>query len=409
MLPVSPQFLAALRGSHGIVSQCLLLTPPGVTGTTLVGRSLKIVSGSVTLDGSADIRATCDITVEEPWPTSTTTNDIVPYGTEVAISRGIRFANGNTQSAPLGIFRLTDVEQNDAPRGTLQLTGSDRMLAVKEAQLFEPASAPSGTTVGSIVSILLNGGTLGGQAITAVLPTPITIQWDDSGSTGGSSTAITSTQIAEQDRFQFLQQIILPLGKIFYFDYRGILIIKTPPIGNYTNVNGMLVSVPNSNTPPVWRADAGSKGVLVSASRGLTRSGVYNAVVLTGESLTAFAAPTSTIVDGDPNSITYFFGPFGQVPLITTLPGVYSTTIDASAASLLLQNKGLPYNVQFTQVCNPALEPYDLIQLVYPIDLTQTTHQKIENHFIQQVVIGLGSDTALSCATRLTSNSGSLS
>lgn len=409
MLPVSQQFLNAIRGSHGIVSSVQVLTPPGVTGTSLVGRSLKVVEGSVTLDSTADIRGTIDITVEEPWPTTSNTSSLVPYGTEVAVSRGIQYANGNTESAPLGIYRLTDVEQNDAPRGTLRLTGSDRMTVVKDAKLLKLANFSAGNTVGAAVSALLNGGTIDGVAITGCFPTsaPAIIQWDDSGSSGGSSTPLLSTAIAEEDRYGFLDSIIKPLGKIWYFNYQGILLIKTPPIGSYTNTAGMIIAL-SSNTPPVWSVNAGPSGVLVSANRSLTRANVYNAVVLTGESNTAFGSPTSTVVDGDPNSVTYFFGPFGQVPLITTQQGIYSTTIDAAAASLLLQNKGLPYNLQFEQVTNPALEPYDFVQVVYPIDLTTVTHQKIENHFLQQVVIGLGSETGMACATRLTSNSGSL-
>lgn len=395
MLPVSAEFLAAVRGSHGVVSQALLLTPPGVTGTNLIGRKLDIVDGSITLDGTANIRGTFDITVKAPWPTGNSTQDLVPYGTEIAISRGIQFGNGSSQSAPLGIFRLTSVEQADAPKGVLHLSGSDRMTVIIDAKLLVPVYVPSAATAGAVMSTLVQGGTIGGVAVGGPLPGAV-IQWLNA---DGTTDAVTPATVvgrnltAEQDRFQFLNDMVTGLGRVWYFDYRGILVIKPVP----------------TPSVPTWTADAGPNGVLTGVSRNLTRQNVYNAVVVVGEAIDSLSPPSFTLPDNDPTSVTYFFGPFGQVPLFYSNPVITNNSQAlVTAQGLLQQNKGLPYDVNFTQVPNPALEPFDRIQLVYPIDLTATPHQKIETHYLQQVVIGLGSQTGMTAATRLTSNSGVL-
>lgn len=383
MLPVSDAFLAAIRGSHSIVSGASVLTPPGQTGTALIGTSLAVVSGQVTLDATADVRGTLDMTVAEPWPTGNTTNDLVPYGTEIAINRGIVFGNGVVQRVPLGIYRLTTVEQTDAPKGSLRLTGSDRMSVVIAARLEIPRSFSAATTFGTVMTTLVQ----------AVLPAQ-TIQWlNTDGSTDAitPATAIGRVQIAETDRFGFLNDMIKSLGMVWYFDYRGILVIKPIPAAGIS----------------VWTADAGVNGVLVHANRSLTRDGVHNSVIATGEALDNTAPFTATAHDTDPTSVTYYSGPFGPVPFFYSSPFITTAAGAASAAAgQLLLNRGLPYNVDFTQVPNPALEPLDGITIVYPIDLSTQPHVVTELHVLQQVVIGLGVTDGMACTTKLTTNTG---
>lgn len=386
MFPVSDAFLAAVRSSHAIVSSAVVLTPPGQTGTSPIGSSLDIVSGSVTLDATADVRGTADLTVSEAWATQNTTNDLVPYGTEIAINRGIVFGNGVVQRVPLGIYQLTDVEQSDAPKGSIRLTLSDRMSAVIRSRLPMPIYFAVGTSYNTIFNRLVNDATDG------ALPGS-TIAWDDTSGTGSGKTLLAGL-VCEQDRFGFLNNLITGLGKIWYWDYRGILVIKSLP----------------SAVTPIWNADAGVNGVLVSAARGLTRQNVYNAIVVTGEGLNAsIVPPVQTAYDLDPTSVTMWGGPFGKVPDFYSDPSVTDNTSALASANLqLAKAKGLPYNVDFTQIPNPALEPYDPVAIVYPLDLAASPHVKTELHVLQQLVIGLGSSDGMHCTTKLTSNLGVL-
>lgn len=386
MLPVSDAFLAAIRGSHAIVSSAVILTPPGQTGVNPIGNSLDIASGSVTLDATADIRGSADLTVAEAWATANTTDDLVPYGTEIAINRGIAFGGSVIQRVPLGIYQLVDVEQNDAPKGSIRLTLQDRMSAVIRSRLPMPINFVSGTSYNTIFNRLINNATDG------AIPGS-TIIWDDTTATGSAKT-LARGLVCEQDRFGFLNNLITGLGKIWYWDYRGILVVKSLP----------------SSTTPVWSADSGENGVLVSAARGLTRQNVYNAIVVTGEGLdAAITPPVATAYDLDPLSVTLWGGPFGKVPDFYSDPSVTDTASATASANLqLAKAKGLPYNVDFTQIPNPALEPYDPVALVYPLDLAAVAHTKTELHVLQQVVIGLGTNDGMHCTTKLTSNLGVL-
>lgn len=393
MLPVSSQFLSVIRNSHQFLTTAILLTPSGATGTALIGRALKVSNGAVTLDSTADIRGAIDMTVIETWPTGNSTADLVPYGTEIAVSRGVVLANGATESAPLGIYRISDIEQAGAPFGALRITAVDRMGGVKDALLESPVYCPVGTSYATIFNILLNGGTLGSNTANAVYSFPIVIQWDATDSTG-SGNILTVGLTAESDRFQFLNDLVVGLGKVWYFDYRGILVIKTPP----------------NPAVPVFSVDSGHNGVLVSAHRTLSRSNVYNAVIMTGEALNSLPPPMYTVRDTDPNSVTYYYGPFGKVPQTFSDPSITNLTQAIAAATTKLNlGKGLPYHVDFTQVPNPALEPLDVVSIVYPDDITAQPHVKTETHVLEQVVIGLSPADAMSCSTRLINNKGVLS
>lgn len=370
MLPVSSAFLGTVRGSHRIVVRARVITP-GATGADPPGRDLAITDGTVTLDASADVRGTLDLTVAEAWPASVGTDELAPYGTEIAVSRGIVLGNGVIERAPLGIYRVTAVEQEDAPAGPLRVTGSDRMSGLIEAELVAPVQYLKTQTYADVVADLV-------QAVYPGQP----IEWDD---TSGSGT-LGRTTIVEQDRFGFLRDMVTSLGKIFYFDYRGVLVIVDAP----------------EATASVFDVDAGGGGVLVSASRSLTRQDVYNAVVATGEAMDDFAPATAVVVDADPTSATYWDGPFGKVPLFHSDPLIVTTAQATKAATQLLSaNRGLPYSVDFSAVPNPALEPWDPVLVRYPPQAAASPHVAVETHVLEQVTVPLTPDAALTAKTRL--------
>lgn len=391
MFNVSPAFLAAVRDSHSVVSSVQIIQP-GQTGTVFEGRTLAVVDGSVTLDATADVRGSLDLTVTEKWPSGTGTFDIAPYGTEVFVTRGIVFGNGSVQRVPLGIYRIITVEQENAPKGTLRITGQDRMQGIIEAKVETAVSPASTDTFGTIVNALVKGGVIQGATVNGPYPAAV-IQWLNADGTTDATTPATATGraglVVEQDRYSFLDDLITGLGKIWYFDYRGVLIIKPLP----------------TNTDPVFDVSAGDGGVLVSAHRILTRDGIFNAVVVTGESYENLPPPAYTAYDLDPTSPTYYNGNFGKVPYFFTSSTI-KTPADSinKANTLLAQFKGLPYDVDFTMIPNPALEPYDPVRIIYPIDITQNPHVKMESHLLSQVVIGLGSTSGMACGTKLISS-----
>lgn len=369
MLPVSAAFLDSVHGSHRIVSRARIITP-GATGANPAGTDLLIIDGSVTLDATADVRGTLDLTVADPWPAGNTTGHLVPYGTELAVSRGVVFGNGRIERAPLGIYRITDVEQDDAPDGPLRIAAADRMSAIIDGRLVAPVQYPATALYGVVVADLVQ----------AVLPGQL-IEWDDA----TNLEAIGRNVVAEEDRAAFLRDLVTALGKVWFFDYRGILVIRDPP----------------DPTLPVIDIAAGRNGVVVSIARALTREDMYNAVIATGEGVDGVAPTYGAAYDLDPTSVTYWHGSFGKVPEFFSSPLLTTNTKAQKAAkSMLIKALGLPYAVSFGMVPNPALEPLDAVRVLYPPRAARSPDDAVELHVLEQLTIGLGADTAMNATTR---------
>lgn len=370
MLPVSDAFLAVVRSSHTAVFSARLCNPTGQTGVNPTGTDLAIVDGAVTLDGDADCRGRLDLTVAEDWPDTLDATNLTPYGAEVFVTRGVELGNGSVQRAPLGYYRLTGVDQDEAPTGDITCAGLDRMGGIIEARFGQPVQYAASATYGAVVL----------DVVDDVYP-GVTIEWDDTTNTQAIGRAVTG----EEDRYRFLLDLIQSTGKVMFFDYRGILVIKDPP----------------DATVPTWDVSAGKDGVLVSLSRSLTRDGIYNAVVASGEALDDTAPPFGAAYDLDPTSPTYWFGPFGKVPRFYSSPLLTTAAqCTAAAESLLMQSTGLPYVVDFSQVPNPALEPFDPVRVTYPVDLTAIPHTRSEVHVLAQITIPLTAAGVMTAATR---------
>lgn len=370
MLPVSEVFLAALRSSHEAVFRAILCDAPGQTGVEPTGTELPLtdIGGSVTLDAEATVRGRCEIEVASEWPETLDAESLTPYGAEVFVSRGISLGNGKIERAPLGYYRLTAVDQDDAPSGALRLTGLDRMQGVIEARFEAPLIFGEASTYGSVIEMI----------VSEVYPW-VVIEWDDL----AGDDPIGRTVVGEEDRYALLLDLVTSLGKVAYFDYRGVLRIETPP----------------DPTVPVWEVSAGRNGVLVSLARSLSREGVYNAVVAVGEALDDTPPVRGVAYDLDPESPTYWNGEFGKVPRFYSSP-LLTTTGQATAAaeSLLAQSTGLPYLVDFTSVPNPAIEPLDVVRVTYPRVGREPAATEV--HVISQVRIPLSSTEAMPSVTR---------
>jgi hypothetical protein len=155
---------------------------------------------------------------------------------------------------------------------------------------------------------------------------------------------LTRSLICDDDRFDFLDKLIKSAGKIWYWDHRGVLVIKSIP----------------STTTPVWEAHSGPAGMLLGARRRLTDEDVYNAVVASGEAVDSFDPPRGVAYDSNPLSPTYYAGRFGPTPHFFSSPAIETTTQARAAAEAELRRRtGLAFVVDLSAVPNAALEPYD--------------------------------------------------
>ncbi|MFC6156144.1 DUF5047 domain-containing protein [Kribbella jiaozuonensis] len=370
MRGVSDRFLKTLRGSHSAVFRARVCTS-FQTGTNPTGTEIPILPGSdVQCASTADIRATLNLTTSASWPRRA--GDLLaPYGNEIYVERGLSYGNGQTEFVGLGYFRINAPEQEETPNGPVEISGADRMAGIKDARFLTPRQFASSLTRGQLVSTL----------ITEVYPSAV-IEWDD---TGVRDAAVGRTVLADRERFDTLRDLVTSLGKVGYFDHRGVFVVRTPP-----DVSGA----------PAWTIDAGANGVLVKMSRAITREGIYNVVVASGEATDTTPPVWAAVADLSPSSPTRYGGRFGPVPRFYSSPFITTTDQARSAASVLLRKSlGLPYQVALQSIANPALEPDDVLKVRYPSG-TRSLSLKTEAHIIDTVTIPLDEETPVSLRTR---------
>jgi hypothetical protein len=333
------------------------------TGVAPTGYEIPIVDGAVRADASADVRTSLDLTTpgNDMWPLRPD-GLLAPYGNEVFVERGINYGNGTVEIVSLGYFRINNTNQESGPNGVIQLTATDRMSAIIDARLPNPVQFDPGTSIETVFNTLVH----------EVYPRA-TIEFDFV----ASGVTFTAAHIVDEDRFGFLRDVAKSQGKIMYWDYRGILKVVSPP----------------DPTIPVYNISYGRGGTMINLSRTLTRDGVYNAVVARGESVEGSPPVTATVVDDNVNSPTYWNGKFGRVPRFyySSFLTTYSQCVSA-ATSILRQAVGLPYSINLDAVPNPALEPYDAIQIISP-DGTDV-------HVLDSVTIPLTALSSMSGSTR---------
>lgn len=378
MRPVSEAFLRTVRGSHVMRSRARVVDA-GTTGVNPVGVEIPILGGDVRFESKvtggatvtgASVRASLDLATEGAgqWPGSAT-DSLAPFGNEIYAERGIAFGNGVIEWIGLGYYRIYTPEQEEVPDGPIRIAARDRMSGLEDARLTEPRQFTATTTLGTIVTTL----------VTEVYPGAV-IEWDDATDTAQLGRAL----IAEEDRFEFLSDLITAAGKTWAWDHRGHLMIKSPP----------------DASAPIYDVDAGVNGVLAAMSRDLSREGVYNGVVAFGEAADTEPPVRALVVDDNPESPTYWEGAFGKVPRFYSSP--FITTLaqaESAARAILTQSLGVPYNVQFGTVPNPALEPLDVVRVIYP-RRSRSLNMRAETHIVDTLTVPLGPAGLMTATTR---------
>lgn len=363
MRPVSDAFLRTLRGSHRMDARATVVSgfPTGVNPT---GEVVPIESGDVQFDASAKIRSTLDLAVPGTYWPDEPTDLLNPYGNEVFVERAVVLGGGQRVWVSQGYFRIESPEQDNAPDGLVRVAAKDRMAGIIDARLEAPIQFGPNTSVASVFTTL----------VLDVYPTAA-IEYDfDAG-----AVTFPGNHLAEEDRHGFLAEIVRALGKVWFWDYRGVLRVEDAP----------------SAAVPVWEVNAGEDGVLVTLSRERTREGIYNAVVAVGEAPGGGTPVRAVARDLNLASPTRWGGPFGKVPRYYSSPFI-TTTEQASTAAAAMQRRvlGLPYSVTFESVPNPALEPLD------PVRITYSSRKRAEVHVIEKLTIPLTADRVLTASTR---------
>lgn len=362
MQSVSPLFLQALTGPHSIDVQADVYY-----AGSLIAAGLPIADGSVTLDRGSKVRRTLSLTVSDvsylPW---SATDPLAVYGQQIVVRRGIKL-NGAVEYAALGTFRINE-PVGDTLMGPVTLTGSSSEVIIQDDKFVTPTTtAGLGTGCYDVIAALIR----------QTLPSAAIINATSGARNPACSVA---TWDAQADRWDAVSQIATAMQAEIYVDAIDRFVVADVP-----NVLSSAV---------VWDVAEGEGGTLMSASRQMSRSAVYNAVVASGENTSSNIAPVSAIAkDVDPASPTRWGGPFGKVTKFYSSALLTTTDACTSAASSMLFDATAP-NIQLTVTAspNPALEPGDCLRLSYS--------KRKELYLAQALTIPLTSDGSATLTLR---------
>lgn len=321
-----PQLLLALSGSHIMV--------PVVTamyGTEQVG-TVSVVDGAVVFDESSTVQGRCSVTIPVPRrlpPSAFDPRQIDVTGWRLFIEYGVQIGT-EVRTVPLGTFVVYDIDDQDD--GKLTIVGYDTTVLLRDGRFVAPYSIPAGTSYETALEEL--AGAIGLEA-----DFPIT----------GYTTPLLLFQEGE-DRLQRMQDMASSCGWRVVADYSGVIRAQANAVA--------------SGSEAVADFAEGQGSHLVHLARQRTRARVYNAAVVTGEPAGNTAPVYGVAYDLDTSSPTYFYGPFGQVPVFEKSQFVTSTAqANAAAEGLLARKKGFGAALRIESWAHPFLRPGDPVHV----------------------------------------------
>lgn len=384
MHAVSPRFLSAIAGPHRIAARALLLDASPQFGPNPTGTPIPILDegsgSSLELTSLTDIKGTLTLTVPGSY-----WDQVQPYGTELYISRGVTYADGDTEMVGLGYFRIEQLEQDNAPFGPIKITALDRIAQLQQNKLIFPLPLLSGVSHRAVFQQLINGipinPALPTSGYPAYLYSPIPITWP---AYDPDATTIIGDQIVEADSYSFLSTLISYYNCVMKFNSNGALTIPSVLLDSSTAVATL---------------QGGGRGLISSAKRVSSRSDVYNSVTAYGSDPTAITDFITTFNTDTSSPLLWnkkTYPAFGLACTYYNSPLLQNNNQVIQAGGILLERfSRLPTTFTLTVVPNPALEPNDVIDVIpYP-------GQPAQRCIIDTMTIPLTAGTAGQLTTRI--------
>jgi len=264
----------------------------------------------------------------------TGTSALTPYGNELHIWRGVTYDDGTVEEVPLGVFIITNVEVSDTDQGiVINLNGVDRSLKITRNRWTAPYVATAGNLVTVLSNILIDRHV----DIQLDLP-PVDLEINQLVFQTGTDPWAGVVSVAEKS------------GYDLYFNATGVCTLQPFPD-------------PSTATPATIYAE-NKEAMLLGINRRISTEYTYNGVILSAEGTAMLEPYRAEAWDDDPNSPTYRYGNFGQVPIFLTSTLLTSLAIAQSSAQKILgRYTGASEEISWSQVVNPAHDVYDIIQV----------------------------------------------
>lgn len=344
------------RGFHPITKVDVTFPGEGV-----VFSNLPVSNGSVSMTRGSAVRASGSIEVPSPdlFPALNDDSPIAPYGAELIIKTGIAYpeavnytslsidkleALGYIEMVPMGVFVIGDANGSEAKGNVTSLTFYDRAKLLEDADAVIPKDY---------------GGTSAKTTITNIITdaTPwVTdnVSWNVIIDPSVPDITLPAGTTFDTGRWSFIEKVAEALGAEVYFGRDGnVYVVPIPGVAQST-----------TTLDADWLVDVGEDGVLIDVNRKISRTGVFNGVVVTGSADGDNPQPFAFVTDDNPASRTYYGGPFGK--LVKKIDNSNLTTnaqCQEAAKAELKNSTGLQRSISFETYGNPAMDPGDIILL----------------------------------------------
>lgn len=393
MFAASDRFQRAIRTSGQRKS---VVDIHGAFDPEVLYSQVPLVDGNIIVDRNAESRRSGELVIADPSVVEFfLTSEIGPYDIELFVYSGVVYRPDDEELVPMGVFNVEEFswdESDGFPVVTLQVY--DRSRWIHRAPMPTPRNH-SGKQVQAVIQDVLDEVFVAGSIIPTFDP-----ELENPRLPGGS--------VFDSSRWEVVRTCVEAMGAEGYFNVHGDFVVEPIPdptgavledsvwefnVGEgFTEVQGeqgeeFLLSRPD--------------GVLISATRGSSRAETYNAVAVLGAAKDSTSGqPYALAYDNDPESPTYYNGPFGRSVLRIDNQALVDTGQCSEVAAATLRNSlGTSRSVDFAAIGNPALEGGDFIVFTW-FDGSQ------EVHLLDQFEYPLG-DGDFSSSTRTSPSRGS--
>lgn len=361
MIAASEKFQNALAYSHTALSRAVVLQPTEDNSYSETD-TLEIAQGSITMDGSRNIRRQANLTLAPSFSVDLGPLHRITDASRVRVDRGIQFLDGTTEWVTIGTFTVQTATMA-LGGGTLTVSGYDPSSCIDDFSIITPFT-PTGTVVEAIQDLVDNA--LWEEAEWVIDP-GIDMEVRPAAGT-----------VFSNSRWTAINTLAKSLGAVVFCDAAG---------------RWVLAKIDTTYSKVAASLSTGEGGVIISRSSAKNRQDLFNAVTVRWEDPNGGGVVLR--VDSDPQSPTYWNGPFGRRPAAEqNLPSIDSQEqANAAAEARLAEIKGFMATVDFQALHNPLLEPGDCLSIHVQGELR-------EIHVIDSIAYTLTSG-AMSCKTRV--------
>lgn len=356
MRPSGDALANAVTGSYRLATRADVLFDREV-----IYQGVTITSGDVIYDRTAARLARATVNVADPLRVPVAPDDILtPFGYELQLWRGVADPSGDDM-ASLGVFPIQS-SSVDGVSFLSNISTEDRSRLVSDARFEDDYQIAAGTNYATAIEDLIDDGV---SDLEYLFPST-------------TYTTPTLTFAAQSDRWEAAQQMAKAIGNELLFDGFGRVVMRPEP---------------TFDDEAVATVAEGSN--LLGMTVALDRSTAYNRVIAAGRNASNDDQYRGVATDDDPESPTYYDGPFGRKPRFFYSEFIASDAqAESAAAAILAANLGVAYSVDFSMLPDPRLECSDVV-------LMQRSALGVDAfHIIDSLSIGLAADAPMHGLTR---------